>query len=70
MPHEPGQGHDGMDSKSVGDHFREVTKMITYRDLLEMEFSEQEIADLREIFSRNDTKCMDFDQKVEKTDKC
>ena len=64
MPHEPGQGHDGMDAEGVGYHFREVTKMITDRDLMEMEFSEQEIADLREIFSRNDTKCMDFDKRV------
>ena len=39
---------------------------VTYRELLEMEFSEQEIADLREIFSRNDTKCMDFAKKMAK----
>lgn len=57
-------GADDMDPEEVKDHFREVTKMVTDRDLLEMEFSEQEIADLREIFSRNDTKCMDFDKKV------
>ena len=56
-----------MDAEEVtvdGDHFRGVTKMMTDRDLLEMEFNEQELTDLREIFSRNDTKCMDFDKKV------
>lgn len=60
-----GPSEHGMDAEEVvADHFRGVTKMMTDRDLLEMEFSSQEIADLREIFSRNDTKCMDFDKKV------
>lgn len=53
-----------MDAEGVGDHFREVAEKLSGSELLEMEFSEQEIKVLRDIFSQNDKKSVDFDKKV------
>lgn len=40
---------------------------MTDRELLKTEFSDREIKELREIFSRNDTKCTKSDEKVRKS---